>query len=102
MQEGSGILGILGIKTNLGKIPILGSILLWRFKMNELVNNFLLAVDKSIPEIYSTLPRFNYDTCVYFTKIKEGIQKFKEKVDSKYLYISFNMIWSLEILKIYH
>ena len=51
--------------------------------MNEIVNKFLLAGDKFIPEMH---PRFTYSACGSFTKNKERIQKFKETGDSGYSY----------------
>ena len=39
-QKTSGSLNNLGLKTPLSKIPILSNILLWRYKMNEIVNKF--------------------------------------------------------------
>ena len=49
-QEAEGLLSNLGIKTRLIKVPILGNILFWtHIKMNEIVNNFLLAGDKFMP-----------------------------------------------------
>ena len=46
--------------------------------MNEIVNTFLLAGDKFMPEIYLKQPRF--------TKNKEKIQKFKKTEHSQYIY----------------
>ena len=53
--------------------------------MNEIVNKFLLAGDKCIPEMYLGQPGFTYSACRPFTKNKERIQKFKESGDSQYL-----------------
>ena len=56
-QEASGLLSSLGIKTALSKI-LLGGLLLFlnsikqvntKYKMNEVVNKFLLAGDKFMP-----------------------------------------------------
>ena len=52
--------------------------------MNEIVNKFLLACDKFMPEMYLRQPGFTYSVCGPFTKNKEGIQKFKETGDSRY------------------
>ena len=49
--------------------------------MNEMVNTFLLAVDKSIPEMHVRLPGLTNSPCGPFTKNKETIQKFKETGD---------------------
>ena len=54
--------------------------------MNEIVNKFLLASDKSIPEIHLKKSRFTYSVCGPFTKNKERIQKFKETGDTSYIY----------------
>ena len=44
--------------------------------MNEMVNKFLLAGDKFMPEIHLKQPGFTYGACRPFTKNKEQIQKF--------------------------
>ena len=54
--------------------------------MNEIVNKFLLAGDKFMPEMYLKQPGFTYSACGPFTKNKERIQKFKETEDTKYIY----------------
>ena len=55
-------------------------------KMNEIVNKFLLAGDKYMPEMHLKQPRFTYSACGPFTKTKERIQKFKETGDTSYIY----------------
>ena len=73
--------------------------------MNEIVNKFLLAGDKFMPEMHLG---FTYSACGPFTKNKERIQKLEKKTgDTGYKYtkmnlirIVFNMIWPMEILKI--
>ena len=54
--------------------------------MNEILNKFLLAGDKFIPEMHLKQPRFTYSACGPFTKNKERIQKFKETGDTIYIY----------------
>ena len=54
--------------------------------MNEIVNTFLLAGDKFMPEMQLKQPRFNYSASGLFTKNKERIQKFKETGDTSYIY----------------
>ena len=54
--------------------------------MNELVNKFLLAVGKFMPEMHLRLPGFTYGAFEPFIKNKESIQKFKETKDSWYVY----------------
>ena len=46
--------------------------------MNEIVNKFLLAGDKFMPEMHLKQPRFAYSACGPFTKNKKRIEKFKE------------------------
>ena len=46
-----------------------------------IVNKFLLAGEKSIPEMHLRQPGFTYSACGPFTKTKERIQKFKETGD---------------------
>ena len=54
--------------------------------MNEIMNKFLLAGDKFMPEMHLTQPGFTYSACAPFTKKKERIQKFKETSDSRYIF----------------
>ena len=51
--------------------------------MNEIVNKFLLARDKSMPEMHLRQPGFTYSASGPFTKNNERIQKFKETGDSR-------------------
>ena len=44
--------------------------------MNEIVNTFLPADGKFIPEIHLKQPGFTYSACGPFTKTKERIEKF--------------------------
>ena len=54
--------------------------------MNEIVNNFLLAVDKFMPEMHLKQPGFTYSACGPFTKNKEGIKKFKATGNTSFIY----------------
>ena len=45
--------------------------------MNNIINEFLLAGDKFMPEIHSRQPQFVYSACGHFTRHKERIKKFK-------------------------
>ena len=56
-----------------------------RVKMNEIVNKFLLAGDKFMPEMHLKQPGFTYSACRPFTKSKERIQKFKETGYTSYI-----------------
>ena len=54
--------------------------------MNDIINKFLLAGEKFMPEMYLRQPGFTYSACGPFTKNKEKIQKFKQTRDSRYIY----------------
>ena len=54
--------------------------------MNKIINEFLFAGDKFMPETHLKQPWFTYNACETFTKYKERIQKFKETGDSRYIY----------------
>ena len=54
--------------------------------MNHIINKFLLAEDKVMPEMHLKQPGLTYSTCGSFTKNKERIQKFKNTRDSRYIY----------------
>ena len=56
------------------------------YRMNELVNKFLLVGDKFMPEMHLKQLGFTYSACGPFTKNKERIQKFKETGDASYIY----------------
>ena len=76
-----------GLLSNLGLLPILGDILFRVvLKMNEIVNKFLLAGDKFMPEMHLKQVGFTYSACEPFTKNKERIQKYNETGDTNYIY----------------
>ena len=54
--------------------------------MNDLINKFLLAGDKFMPEIHLRQLQFTYSACGPFTRHEERIQKFKETGDTNYLF----------------
>ena len=54
--------------------------------MNDLINKFLLAGDKFMPEMHLRQLEFTYSACGTFTKSKERVQKFKQTGDSRYIY----------------
>ena len=55
-------------------------------KINGIVNKFLLAGHKFMPEMHLKQPGFTYSACGSFTKNKERIRKFKETGDTSYIY----------------
>ena len=54
--------------------------------MNGVINKFLLAGDKFMPEMHLRQPQFTYGACGPFIKHKQRIQKFKETGDTNYRY----------------
>ena len=54
--------------------------------MDNLINKFLLAGDKFMPEIHLRQPQFTYSACGPFTRHEERIQKFKETGDTNYVF----------------
>ena len=53
--------------------------------MGCIINKFLLAGDKFMPEMHLIQPQFTYSACGPFTKHKQRIQKFKETGDTNYI-----------------
>ena len=90
-QEAKGKLTNFGLRTQLSKVPILGDILFWEYKMIQIVNNFLLAGDKFMPEMHLKQPGFAYSACRTFTKNKERIQK-SEETEDKTIFTKTNLI----------
>ena len=77
-QEATGILSSLGLKTPLSKITLLGDIFfecnsIENYKMNDIINKFLLTGDKFVPEMHLRQPQFTYSVCGPFTRNKERI-----------------------------
>ena len=54
--------------------------------MNEIVNKFLLAGDKFMPEMHLKQPGFTYSTYDQFTKNKERIEKFMQTGNTDFFY----------------
>ena len=54
--------------------------------MNEIINKFLLAGDRFMPEVYLRQPGSTFRACEPFTKNKERIKKIKRTIDSIYIY----------------
>ena len=66
--------------------------------MNEIINKFLLACDKCMPEMHLRQPEFTYSACGPFTKKRERIEKFVQTGNTDFIYRNeldkacFNMI----------
>ena len=54
--------------------------------MNSVINKFLLAEDKFMPEMHLRQPQFVYSACGPFTRHKERIKEFKRTGDTRYIY----------------
>ena len=54
--------------------------------MNKIVNKFLLAGERFMPDMHLRQPGFTHIPCGPFTKNKDRIKKFKETGDSRYIY----------------
>ena len=53
--------------------------------MNNIINKFLLASDKFLPEMHLRQPQFVYSACGPFTRHRERIKKFKQTGDTRYI-----------------
>ena len=56
------------------------------YKINEIVNKFLLASETFMPEMHLKQPGFTYSAFGPFRKSKERIQKSKKTRDTNYIY----------------
>ena len=54
--------------------------------MNNIINKFLLAGDKFMPEMHLRQPQFAYRACDPFTRHKERIKEFNRTGDTRLLY----------------
>ena len=54
--------------------------------MNNIVNTFLLAGDRFMPEVYLRQPGVIYSACGPFIKNMQRTQKFMETGDTNYIY----------------
>ena len=101
-QEASTLLSSLGI--NLGINKKLADKFLYQvlfcfkgiqhvnttYKMNEIVNKFLLSGNTFLTEMHLRQPGFTYISCGPFTKNKERIQKLKKKQEIRDIFIKMN------------
>ena len=68
--------------------------------MNEIVNKWLLAGDKFMPELHLKQPGFTYSACGPFIRNKERIEKIMQTVNTDFILkktnlikLVFSMIW---------
>ena len=62
------------------------SIEILSFKMNKIINKFLLTRDKCMPELLVKQQGFTCIACELFTKYPKRTQKFRETGNLKYLH----------------
>ena len=56
------------------------------YKINDIINKFLLVGDKFMPEMHLRQPGFTYSACGPFTKNKERIKKFMQTGNADFIY----------------
>ena len=56
------------------------------YKMNNIIDKFLLVGDKFMPEMHLRQSQFTYSACGPLTKHKQRTQEFKEAGDTNYIY----------------
>ena len=54
--------------------------------MNDIINKFLLAGDKFVPEMHLRQLGFTYSACGPFTENKERIKKFMQTGNAEFIY----------------
>ena len=74
--------------------------------MNNVINKFLLAGDKFMPEMHLRQPRFVYSACGPFTRHKERIKELNVQairiifIEMNSIKLVFNTILLMQIIKI--
>ena len=67
--------------------------------MNEIVNKFLIAGNKFMPQMDLKQQGFTYSACGPFTKNKQRIQKFKKTRDTEYIVLVDHLLKTKQELK---
>ena len=71
--------------------------------MNEIVNKFLLAGDKFMPEMHLKQPGFTYSACDHLLKTKKDFKNLKKQeiktifTKMNLIRLVFSMTWHLKI-----
>ena len=55
-------------------------------RINKIIDEFLLAEEKFMPEMHLRQPRFTYSAYGPFTKNKERIEKFMQSGNTDFIY----------------
>ena len=80
----------MGVKTGVKISFVTGLSILnafrYTYKINAIINKFLLVGDKFMQKMHLSLPGFTYSASCPFTKNKKGIKKYKEIGDSRCIY----------------
>ena len=82
-QDAKFSLSNLGIKTSLSKIPLLNVL---SVKMNEIMNMFLKAGYRFMPEMHLKQSGFTYNACGPFTKNEKRIEKFMQTGNTDFIF----------------
>ena len=69
--------------------------------MNNIINKFLLAGDKFMPEMHLRQPQFVYSACGPFTRHKERIKKYEQTGERAYFkkHIILLVIQNMMVIK---
>ena len=88
ISQGSGLFNSLGLNTLQNRMKnALRNVLDNKIiNMNNIINKFLLAGNKFMPEMHLRQPQFVYSACGPFTRHKERIKEFKRTGDTRLLY----------------
>ena len=78
-QEASGLWSNLGLKTPLSEITLKSDVLIYRYKMNETVNKYLLVADRFMSDMYLRQPGFIYSVSGPFTKTNKEYKNLKKQ-----------------------
>ena len=77
-QEASGLLSSLGLKTPSSQIYLINPILFYGYKVNEIINTFLLPEDNFMPDMYLSQISFTYSACEVLLKTKNEYKNLKK------------------------
>ena len=75
-------------------------------KMNNIINKFLLAGDKFMPEMHLRQPQFIYSACGSFTRIEKELKNLNKQVirvifiEMILIKLVFNTILLMQIIKV--
>ena len=83
-QEASELLSSLEIRKPFSQIPLVDHLLFQKYKIDGIINKFLLARNKFMPEMHLRQPDLRTKLVEHLLKTKKEFKKIK-KQDSKYL-----------------